>query len=105
MGYYAGGDLNYYYFTASTFATSDRWFSPEMTRTQPNRMYLLAGTSHGHVYPLGVTSSPPLPDKTIFQLLQENGISWRTYVHPGQDGCTSTSCPLPTGNINTVTSQ
>jgi phospholipase C len=90
---------------ASNFATSDRWFSPVMTRTQPNRMYLLAGTSHGHVYPLGVTSAPPLPDKTIFQLLQEHGISWKIYVHPGQDGCTATPCLLARSYINQFTFQ
>src|SRR5438128_9161738 len=47
MGYYDGTDLNYYYFMASNFATSDRWFSPVMSRTALNRMYMLAGTSHG----------------------------------------------------------
>jgi phospholipase C len=105
MGYYDGGDLNYYYFMASNFATSDRWFSPAMTRTQPNRMYLLAATSHGHVYELGVTSSPPLADKTIFQLLQEHGISWKIYVHPGPSGCTSTACLLSMSYINMFTFQ
>lgn len=105
MGYYDGNDLNYYYFMASNFATSDRWFSPVMTRTQPNRMYLLAGTSHGHVYELGKTSSPPLPDKTIFQLLQESGITWKIYVHPGQDGCTATQCLLSRSYINMFTFQ
>ena len=105
MGFYDGGDLNYYYFMASNFATSDRWFSPLMSRTQPNRMYLLAGTSHGHVYELGVTSSPPLPDKTIFQLLQEHGISWKIYVHPGPTGCTSTACLLSMSYINMFTFQ
>jgi phospholipase C len=43
-----GDDLNYYYFMASNFATSDRWFSPLMGRSQPNRLYLLAATSAGH---------------------------------------------------------
>src|SRR5262249_28116642 len=41
MGFYDGTDLNYYYFMASNFATSDRWFSPLMGLTGPNRMYLL----------------------------------------------------------------
>ena len=31
MGYFDGSDLNYYYFMASNFATSDRWFSPPWT--------------------------------------------------------------------------
>src|SRR5579871_44100 len=36
MGYYDGSDLNYYYFMASDFGTSDNWFHPAMTRTHPN---------------------------------------------------------------------
>lgn len=79
MGYYDGNDLPYYYFMASNFAISDRWFAPLMSRTQPNRMYLLAATSAGHVYPLA-PNSPPLTNKTIFQLLDEHGISWKVYV-------------------------
>ncbi len=51
MGYHNGSDLNYYYFMASNFATSDRWFSPVMSRTHPNREYLIAATSRGTVYP------------------------------------------------------
>lgn len=105
MGYYDGGDLNYYYFMASNFATSDRWFAPVMALTQPNRMYLLAATSHGHVYPLYISGSPLLTDKTIFQLLQENGITWKIYVHPGGSGCASTPCLLAASYINMFTFQ
>jgi phospholipase C len=77
MAYYDATDLPYYYFLASNFATSDRWFSPTMSRTQPNRMYMIAATSAGHVYPLtqGVLSNP-----TIFDVLQSAGISWKVYV-------------------------
>ena len=92
MGYYDGNDLNYYYFLASKFATSDRWFSPVMTRTPPNRMYLLAGTSHGHVYDLNKTGSPQLSDPIIFQILQQKGITWKIYVHPDGSGCSTTQC-------------
>ena len=88
MGYYDGTDLNYYYFMASNFATSDRWFSPVMSRTALNRMYLLAGTSHGHAYPLNDSGSPQLSDPIIFRILQQAGISWKIYVHPGPDGAT-----------------
>ena len=82
MGFYDERDLPYYYFMASQFATSDRWFSPVMTRTQPNRMYLLAGTSAGRVRPIPTTGSgsAPLPNKTIFELLDENNISWKIYI-------------------------
>jgi phospholipase C len=75
MGYYDGTDLNYYYFMASNFATSDRWFSPVLSRTQVNRMYLLAGTSQGYAYP----PSAPLTANNIFGLLQSAGISWKIY--------------------------
>src|SRR5437899_11952855 len=79
MGYYDQDVLPYYYFMASSFATSDRWFSPVMTRTQPNREYLMAATSLGHVYP-PVSGAPQLPHKTIFEQLKDNNISWRVYV-------------------------
>jgi len=93
IGYFVGDNqLNYYYFMASNFATSDRWFCPLMSRTQPNRMYLYAATSEGHVYPLPTSGSPPLTAKTIFELLQDNGITWKIYVHPGSAGCASPSC-------------
>jgi phospholipase C len=77
MGYYDGTDLPYYYFMASNFATSDRWFSPVMSRTQPNRMYSLAATSAGHAYPV---AQGQLTNQTIFDLLQSAGVSWKVYV-------------------------
>jgi phospholipase C len=90
MGYYDGSDLNYYYFMASNFATSDAWYAPVMTRTPPNRMYLMAGTSQGHVYPLGTNQTISAP--IIFQKLQEAGITWKIYVHPDGSGCTTPQC-------------
>ncbi len=102
MGYYTERELPYYYFMASNFGTSDRWFSPAMTRTQPNRMYLYAATSHGHVYPL-LPTSPQLTDQTIFQLLQNNGITWKIYVHPDASGCSTTKCLYAQSYINQFT--
>jgi phospholipase C len=89
MGYYDGGDLNYYYFMASNFATSDRWFNPAMTRTHPNREYLIAGTSQGYAYPVGTDSNDKalLTATTIFQELQDAGISWKIYVNPTGSQC------------------
>jgi phospholipase C len=63
-------------------------------------MYLLAATSHGHVYPQDATNSPQLPDPIIFQLLQEHGITWKIYVRPGPDGCTSPTCLWQLSYIN-----
>jgi phospholipase C len=80
MGYYDDRDLNYYYFMASNFATSDRWFSPVMSRTQPNRLYLLAATSAGHANP----PTQPLSNSTIFGLLDAAGLTWKIYeTDPG----------------------
>jgi phospholipase C len=94
MGYYDGGDLNYYYFMASNFATSDRWFQPVMTRTHPNREYLMAATSQGYVYPVGTNSKDKalLTAPTIFQELQAANppITWKIYVDP-----TNSQCPGP----------
>jgi phospholipase C len=89
MGYYDGSDLNYYYFMASNFGTSDRWFSPVMSRTHPNREYLIAATSQGTVYPIGSNSNnrQPLTATTIFQLLHAANISWKIYVNPTNSGC------------------
>jgi phospholipase C len=103
MGYFNGDQLNYYYFMASSFGTSDAWFSPVLSRTHPNRMYLYAATSAGHVYPLSTSSSQPLPNQTIFQLLQDHGVSWKIYVHPDSTGCTSPSCLAPYSYLNQFT--
>ena len=84
MGYYTAVDLPFYYWAATTFATSDRWFSPALTRTQPNRMYLLAATSNGYAFPGGTGDPHPVlmmtGVKSIFQLLQENNVTWKIYV-------------------------
>lgn len=95
MGYYNGTDLNYYYYMASQFGTSDRWFAPVMSRTQPNRHYLIAATSQGYAYPLGTNSKDQslLTAKTIFQELQAAGISWKIYVNPENTPCASNPTP------------
>ncbi len=85
MGYYTSDDLPFYYWAATTFATSDRWFSGALTRTQPNRMYWLAATSNGYAFPGGTgdTAHPPmyLDNRTnIFQLLETAGVSWKVYI-------------------------
>ena len=95
MGYYDQTDLNYYYFMASEFATSDRWFSPAMTRTEPNRDYLIAATSQGYVYPIGTDGGDQslLTATTIFQELQAAGISWKIYVNTDNTSCASNPTP------------
>jgi phospholipase C len=95
MGYYDDTDLNYYYYMASQFSTSDRWFSPVMTRTAPNREFLIAATSQGDVYPIGTDSGDRslLTATTIFQELQSSGISWKIYVNTKNTPCASNPTP------------
>lgn len=91
MGYYDGGDLNFLYFMATNFATSDRFFHPAMSRTNINREYLLGGTSGGYVYPNGTDAAdtPLLTSKTIFEDLQDKGITWKIYVNTSGSSCTT----------------
>jgi phospholipase C len=91
MGYYDGGDLNYYYYMASNFATSDRWFSPVMSRTAINREYLIGATSQGRAYPNGTTlaDQPQITAETIFEAMTNAGISWKIYVNPLTSNCTA----------------
>ena len=79
MGFYTGADLPYHYWLATQFATSDTWFSPAPSRTQPNRDYMMAATSGGYAYPRG-GNEPLIKSKTIFDLLQTAGISWKIYT-------------------------
>jgi phospholipase C len=78
MGWYDRRDLPIYYGLHSTFATSDRYFSSVLSQTFPNRFYLLAGTSFGHI-----RNDLPPPDgftqKTIFEELDAAGITWKVY--------------------------
>ena len=78
LGYYNQADLPFYYDLATFFSTSDRWFSPILANTIPNRMYLFAGTSFGHVFP---DNPPPggFSPQTIFAALTKAGVSWRYY--------------------------
>ena len=54
MGYYDQDFLNYYYYMASQFAVSDRWFSPISSKSTPNRIATFTGgTTQGLVYDPG----------------------------------------------------
>jgi phospholipase C len=104
LGYFQDSDLPFYYYMASNFATSDRWFSPVMSRTQLNRMYLLAATSAGHAYPL-TGSEGALPNETIFEALQNAGITWKIYVNSEATGCADadSACLIKFSYINMFT--
>ncbi len=106
MGYFTDQDLNYYYFMASNFATSDRWFSPVLSRTQVNRAYMLGATSQGYAYPpfSNTQDQSQFSATPIFQALQNAGITWRVYVDAtncsGQSGSALNQCLVKTSYIN-----
>jgi len=81
MGYYDQDFLNYYYYMASQFAVSDRWFSPIASKSTPNRIATFAGgTTGGLVFDRGKDDNlGQEPMKTIFQALNDAGVSWKIY--------------------------
>jgi phospholipase C len=82
MGYYNEQDLPYYYDLATFFGTSDRWYSPVLANTIPNRMFLLAGSSFGHEFP-DTSGHPAYAAKTIFRAMNAANVSWLYYYKDG----------------------
>ena len=82
MGFYTQDDLSSYYNMAENFAIDDRYFASVPGPTFPNRSYLMAATSFGH---LTTAEFFPPPGNykpqtgTIFDLLDQNGITWADY--------------------------
>jgi phospholipase C len=79
MGYYTKRDLPFYYALYSKFAMGDRYFSSVLSQTFPNRFYLLAGTSFGHIrndFPAGANQ---FRHKTVFQELDRHHVTWKIY--------------------------
>jgi phospholipase C len=93
MGYYDQTFLNYYYYMASQFALSDRWFSPVSSKSIDNRLATFTGgTTQGLVFDPGVDDHlPQLDIPTIFQELDQHNVSWKIYYSVTQSECLSES--------------
>ena len=91
MGYYDQGFLNYYYFMASQFAVSDRWFSPVSTKSIGNRIATFTGgTTQGLVKdPGGDDHLSQLDIPNIFQELDQAKVSWKIYYTVTEGFCLS----------------
>jgi phospholipase C len=105
MGYYDQGLLNYYYYMASQFALSDRWFSPVASESVPNRIATMTGgTTQGLVHDPGSEDklNTQLDIPTIFQELDSANVSWKIYYSTTQDQCltTAANCPRPGFPVN-----
>jgi phospholipase C len=92
MGYYDENFLNYYYYMASQFALSDRWFSPVSSKSIPNRIATFTGgTTQGLTRDPGADDKlPQLQINTIFQELDKAGVSWKIYYLAVNDQCDPT---------------
>ncbi len=96
MGYYDQGFLNYYYYMASQFAVSDRWFSPVSSKSIPNRVAAFTGgTTQGLVFDPGNDDHlPQLDILNIFQQLDQANVSWKIYYTVTQGSCLhADDCP------------
>ncbi len=92
MGYYDQNTLNYYYYMASQFAISDRWFSPVSSKSTPNRIATMTGgTTQGLVFDPFVDDgfTQHLNIKTIFEELDQAAVTWKIYYSLTEGGCTS----------------
>jgi phospholipase C len=94
MGYYDEGFLNYYYYMASQFALSDRWFSPVSSKSIPNRIATFTGgTTQGLTQDPGQDDKlPQLPIATIFQKLDKAKVSWKIYYIAVNGQCDPDTC-------------
>jgi phospholipase C len=91
MGYYDQNDLNYYYYIASQFALSDRWFSPVSSKSIDNRIATFTGgTTQGLVSDPGADGLSQLAIPTIFSELENAtpSVSWKVYYTVSQGFCT-----------------
>jgi phospholipase C len=100
MGYYDEGFLNYYYYMASQFAVSDRWFSPVASKSVDNRIAVFTGgTTQGLVNdPGGDDHLSQLSIPTIFNELDAANVTWKIYYTVTQGFCLDDDDCGTTGN-------
>jgi phospholipase C len=77
MGFFNSNDLPFYDSLYSTFAMGDRYFASVPGPTFPNREYLLAGTSFGHI--MNDLPAAGLTGRSVFNELDAAGVTWKDY--------------------------
>jgi phospholipase C len=77
IGYLTRDELPVTYFLADEFTICDRWFCSVPTATVPNRLYAMAGHADGKKDNPAALASARV--KTVFERLQEKGVSWKAY--------------------------
>jgi phospholipase C len=98
MGYWTRDDLPFTYSLASSFPIADRWFCSVLGQTDPNRRFLIAGTSGGMTDDIGIPSQNALltqtANGTIFQRLTTYGVDWADYAASFPFGATPELYPV-----------
>lgn len=100
MGYYDDSDLPFYWNVADEYVLFDHFFSSAFSGTLRNHLYWVAGAPDvgldGQPLPGGVDGLP-----TIFDRLQQAGVSWKFYVDEptqsassGGQGAAAAAMPL-----------
>ena len=112
MGYYDQDFLNYYYYMASQFAVSDRWFSPVASKSISNRVATFTGgTTQGLVKdPGGDDNLEQIDISNIFEELDQAKVPWKIYYTVtqgfclGEDDCTgSANAAYPATDFSNLT--
>lgn len=65
---------------AAQFAVFDRFYASVPGPTEVNRLYVQSGTSYGLGYNDVIRLMEGVPQKTIFDQLDESGVSWGVYM-------------------------
>lgn len=96
LGYYNYNEIPFYWQLADEFVLADNWFSSVMGPSFPNHLYLFSGTRYAKTAvdaegnPLRYDSVPAegMDIDTIFDRLDEAGISWKVYIQGYSDEVT-----------------
>ncbi len=91
MGYHTRSDIPYHYALADAFTLCDAYHCSIMGPTHPNRLMALSGTidpDGRHGGPVLITNELPEAKfsvnwTTVPELLEDKGVSWKTYTPPG----------------------
>jgi len=79
IDYYKPEDIPIFTTLVENYLLFDKWFAAVPGPTNPNRAYLTSGTSAGHGANDNAFNVYGLTQKSIFQQLDEHGISWMNY--------------------------
>lgn len=90
MGYYTRADLPFHYALADAFTICDHYFCSVLGPTDPNRLMALSGTidpDGHHGGPVLTTASTSesyfsVDWTTVPELLEDAGVTWKTYTPP-----------------------